>query len=218
MLTSPTSHSMATDLLMIALFSMPEFTSTPRPPIWFTGGFAYSTKHVGDIIARQSAIQLGFGLAVVVMSRHIPLSRYCLRILQIAPVCFAILYMADPFLSLVSRNWRMSLIYVNTAVKYTAQNLSVSAINVMLKKTASKEGEGNSMGRAQSRGCLGRCLGLILSGLLQAFGLWVGTLLVPWWICAGVAVVASIPVWRLDRRNGATNGDEKTGALSPLKL
>ena len=142
MLTSPTSHSMATDLLMIALFSMPEFTSTPRPPIWFTGGFAYSTKHVGDIIARQSAIQLGFGLAVVVMSRHIPLSRYCLRILPIAPVCFAILYMADPFLSLVPRNWRMPLIYVNTAVKYTAQNLSVSAINVMLKRLLRRRAKG----------------------------------------------------------------------------
>ena len=214
-LTTDISHLMATEQLLLRLFSKPKLIPPLKPSMWFTGGFGYSTKHVGEILAVQNAMQFVLGIVVVCLSRLYSLSQHRWSVLQVVPFVFATLYAVDPLLLLVPRRWRETLIYANTLVRYPTQHVSHAAIAVMLKQIAPVKDAGSFYGSTQSltTGC--RCFGSFISGPLQALGTACGTLLLPWWANALIAAVCLIPLRQAMNKDVVEFNEEEALNLSP---
>ncbi|KAF2211838.1 hypothetical protein CERZMDRAFT_42569 [Cercospora zeae-maydis SCOH1-5] len=183
-------HTISAEQLLPVLLSMPKSDTAPQLPFKFTGGFELSTKAIGGILSAQGIIQMiGTILIFPIVNRKIG-SLWTYRMVVLS---YPFLYFLVPYLSLAPDALKLPLVYVALVWKVTAQAFAFPSSSIMLANAApSSKVLGSLNGAAASAASACRAFGPTVSGLLQAAGLSLGTLGLPWWLNVLVAAIGSI--------------------------
>lgn len=188
-LTIP-SHTISAEQLLPVLFSLPESETAPSLPFKFTGGFDLPTRAIGGILSAQGLIQ------VIAMLFAFPmLTRYLgsLTLFRITVFTYPFLYIVTPYLTLVPSFMRMPCVYLILVWKVSAQAFTMpSALLMLANNTPSPKVSGTLNGAMASSASLCRTFGPTFSGLLQSAGLSMGSLGLPWWTNAAVAMIGAV--------------------------
>ena len=162
---------------------------TPSFPFKFLGGFDLPAKSIGFLLSVQGFIQMIVQLFIFPIVNN---KLGTLRTFRLVALTYPILYVLVPYLSVLPDNLRMLAIYPILLWKVTAQALSYPANAIMLANAApSKKVLGTLNGVAASAASLARAVGPTLSGLIQAAGLGLGSVGLPWWVTACIAIIGS---------------------------
>ncbi|KAM0708405.1 hypothetical protein Q7P35_005056 [Cladosporium inversicolor] len=183
-------HTISAEQLLPVLFSLPESETAPSLPFKFTGGFDLPTRAIGGILSVQGLIQ------VIAMLFAFPmLTRYLgsLTLFRITVLTYPFLYIITPYLTLAPSALRMPCVYLILVWKVSAQAFTMpSALIMLANNTPSPKVSGTLNGAMAASASLCRTFGPTFSGLLQSAGLSMGTLGLPWWTNAAVAVIGAI--------------------------
>ena len=197
---------------------MPESHKSPSLPFKFTGGFALPTKDIGFILSIQGFIQMFITIFVFpAVNRRLG----SIATFRLAAICYPILYMVVPYLTLLPTWARMPGIYIVLVWKVTAQALTFPSLAILLANAApSKRVLGTLNGVAASSASLCRAFGPTLSGLIQSGGLSLGVLGLPWWanglvaMCGAVICLCMVEDKRAYSKAEEARLDEEYGAYS----
>lgn len=171
--------------------SMPEPEASPELPFKFKAGFAFSTKTIGIILAVQGALQM---VAQLIIFPWVSRKLGSLRTFWLVIASYPFLYMITPYLALIPKEFRFPGIFMILAWKVTAQSLSYPSLAILLANAApSKKVLGTLNGAAASSASICRGFGPTVTGAIQTIGVAKGYSGLPWWACAGVALIAWIP-------------------------
>lgn len=172
------------------LFSLPESEAPVSLPFHFIGGFGFPTKYIGAILSAQGLIQV-----VAMLFAFPPLTRCLgsLTLFRITVITYPFLYLVTPYVTLAPGWFRMPCVYLILVWKVCAQAFTMpSALIMLANNTPSPKVSGTLNGAMAAAASLCRTFGPTFSGLLQAAGLSLGTLGLPWWVNASVAVLGAI--------------------------
>ena len=190
MILTSISHTISAEQLLPVLFSLPESDTAPSLPFKFTGGFDLPTRAIGGILSAQGLIQ------VIAMLFAFPmLTRYLgsLTLFRITVLTYPFLYIITPYLTLAPSALRMPCVYLILVWKVSAQAFTMpSALIMLANNTPSPKVSGTLNGAMAASASLCRTFGPTFSGLLQSAGLSLGTLGLPWWTNAAVAVIGAV--------------------------
>lgn len=183
-------HTISAEQLLPVLLSMPKSDGTPLLPFHFTGGFGLSTKAIGGILSVQGIIQM---VATIVVFPLVNRRIGSLWTYRAVVLLYPFLYIAVPYLSLLPDSLRMPAVYLILVWKVTSQAFAFPSSSIMLANAApSSKVLGTLNGAAASAASASRAFGPTLSGLLQAAGLSMGALGLPWWVNALVAAGGAV--------------------------
>jgi MFS family permease len=201
------SHTISAEQLLPVLFSLPESETAPSLPFKFTGGFDLPTRAIGGILSAQGLIQ------VIAMLFAFPvLTRYLgsLTLFRITVLTYPFLYIVTPYLTLVPSAMRMPCVYLILVWKVCAQAFTMpSALIMLANNTPSPKVSGTLNGAMAASASLCRTFGPTFSGLLQSAGLSLGTLGLPWWTNAAVAVLGAVIAVFMREEKRRTFNNEK---------
>jgi hypothetical protein len=199
--------------------SHPESEQAPQLPFKFKGGFGYSTQTIGIILSVQGVLQM---IAQLVLFPWISRRLGSLRTFWFTIASYPFLYLLAPYLALLRNDLRIPGIMLVLVWKVTAQSLSYPSLNMMLANAApSKKVLGTLNGAAASSASIFRGFGPTVSGALATLGDRNGVSGLPWWTCAGIALVAWVPGFFMEekRAHPGSQGceqDEEVGFIEPL--
>lgn len=116
-----------------------------------------------------------------------------LTLFRITVITYPFLYIVTPYLTLVPHTLRMPCVYLILIWKVCAQAFTMpSALIMLANNTPSPKVSGTLNGAMAASASLCRTFGPTFSGLLQSAGLSLGTLGLPWWTNAAVAVIGAL--------------------------
>lgn len=199
-------HTISAEQLLPVMLSLPRSNEPVRLPFFFTGGFELPTKTIGLILSGQGIVQTFAVLFVfpLVSNRIGSLATFRLAVLS-----YPLFYLLVPYLSVLPEFWRIPVLCVFIVWKVTAQAFALPPIHILLANSApSKTVLGTLNGTAASSASLCRAIGPTLSGLLQAAGLSLGCLGLPWWTSSAIALAAamlSLMITHESRQSAARN-------------
>lgn len=149
-----------------------------------------STKAIGGILSIQGIIQM---IATIIIFPIINRKIGSLWTYRSVVMLYPLLYFLVPYISLAPDALKMPLIYVALVWKVTAQAFAFPSSSIMLANSApSSKVLGTLNGAAASAASACRAFGPTVSGLLQAAGLSLGTLGLPWWVNVLVASIGAV--------------------------
>jgi hypothetical protein len=184
------SHTISAEQLLPVMFSLPTNDSPPSLPFQFTGGFAMSTKTIGKILSLQGLIQV---VATLLVFPYLQRRLGNIVLFRIAAFSYPWLYIAMPYITLISGPLRMPCVYLILVWKVSAQSFTMTPATIMLgNNSPSGRAYGRLFGVMGSAASLCRTFGPTISGILQARGLAIGSLGLPWWAMAGMAVLGAV--------------------------
>jgi hypothetical protein len=199
--------------------SSPESDKAPQLPFKFQGGFEFSSKKIGVILAVQGILQMIAQLFVFPWT----IKRLgALRTFWLTIASYPFLYLMAPYLALLPQHFRIPGIILLLVWKVTAQSLSYPSLNIMLANAApSKKVLGTLNGVAASSASVCRGFGPTISGAVATLGDINGYSGLAWWVCAIIAMVAWAPgSFMKEERNRpgfrGTQEDEEIGLTEAL--
>lgn len=149
-----------------------------------------STKSIGSILSLQGIIQT---FATLLMFPIVSGKLGSLRTFRLAVLSYPLLYILVPYLTVAPEWLRMPGLYLVIVWKVTAQAFALPPIQILLANSApSKRVLGTLNGTAASSASLCRAFGPTFSGLIQAAGLSIGCVGLPWWTSSVVAVSGAV--------------------------
>lgn len=162
----------------------------PSFPFKFLGGFDLSAKSIGFILSLQGFFQMIVQIFIFPMINKKLGSLWTFRLVAMG---YPFLYFLIPYLTVLPQNLRMLCIYPILLWKVTSQALSYPSNAMMLANSApSRKVLGTVNGVAASAASLSRALGPTLSGSIQAAGLQMGSIGLPWWITSIIAGIGTV--------------------------
>ncbi|KAF2110684.1 major facilitator superfamily domain-containing protein [Lophiotrema nucula] len=212
-------HTISLEQLIPTLMSRPdEPADSAQLPFKFTGGFKWSPKDIGTILAVQGVLQM---CAQLIVFPWISKKLGSLRTFWLTIALYPFMYLGAPYLVLLPKQYRIPGIMVLLIWKVTAQSLSYPSLAMMLANAApSKKVLGTLNGTAASSASICRGFGPTVSGSVDAFGYAHGFSGLGWWTCAAIAASAWIPGFFMkeERRRPGFRGveDEEVGLIEAL--
>ena len=185
---------------------MPVFLSEPisyeRPslPFRFTGGFAYSSKTIGFMLAIQGVYSM---LAQIFMFPYA--ARYLgpLKTFRSVVMTWPLLYLVVPYLVLLPPRLQMPATYFCLLWKITFQVLAFPSNAILLTNSApSFLVLGIINGAAASTASLARACGPTVTGLLHSWGLTIGSTGVAWWVTGFICLLGAFESMWLEEGKG----------------
>lgn len=204
-------HTISAEQLLPVLFSLPESETAPSLPFKFTGGFDLPTRSIGGILSIQGLIQvIAMLFAFPALTRHLG----SLNLFRITVFTYPFLYIVTPYLTLVPHSLRMPCVYLILIWKVCAQAFTMpSALIMLANNTPSPKVSGTLNGAMAASASLCRTFGPTFSGLLQSAGLSLGTLGLPWWTNAAVAVIGMVIAVFMREEKRRTFDNEKEAPI-----
>ncbi|KAI9657987.1 MAG: hypothetical protein M1821_002644 [Bathelium mastoideum] len=183
-------HTICAEQLLPVLLAMEKSHEIPSLPFKFSGGFDLPAKSIGLLLSIQGFFQMTMQLFVFpIINRKLG----SLRTFRLVAISYPFLYILVPYLTILPDKVRMMAIYPILLWKVTAQALSYPSNAIMLANAApSKKVLGTLNGVAASAASLSRGLGPTLSGFIQAAGLGMGLVGLPWWVTSVIAAVGTV--------------------------
>ncbi|ORY12824.1 major facilitator superfamily domain-containing protein [Clohesyomyces aquaticus] len=203
-------HTISLEQLLPILMSHDHSTDTPHLPFLFKGGFEFSPRTIGVILAIQGVLQL---FAQLVVFPWLSKRLGSLRTFWLTIATYPFLYFLAPYLALLPERFRIPGIILLLVWKVTAQALSYPSLAIMLANAApSKKVLGLLNGAAASSASVCRGFGPTVSGAVDTFGDGLGMSGLAWWTCAGIAAIGWGPGFFMKeerRRPGFRGAEEK---------
>ncbi|KAI9684156.1 MAG: hypothetical protein M1829_003426 [Trizodia sp. TS-e1964] len=198
-------HSVAFDqLLTVFMHRQRQSIDSPNVhlPFKFSGGFGLKA----DTIGFWFALYGGFGM-VIQFIIFPPLARRfgVLNCLKVCAVGFPIVYLLTPFTALLSANpnQQQLVMFVLMLFKCVFVIFAFPCSTILLTNSAvSLRILGTLNGFATSISAIGRASGPAIGGSAFTIGMRIGYVILPWWVLAGMAGIAAVPVWMLIEMDG----------------
>ena len=204
-------HSIGYDQLLPIFMHYPRQTDrSTNPnvslPLKFTGGFGINSDRIGLIL-------VAYGIVGMFIQFFIfpPLARRwgVLNSLKSVVIIFPAVYVLTPFAALLpsQRSQQIGVFFI-MLFKCWAVIFAFPCSTILLTNSAtSLRILGTLNGVAVSVSALGRAAGPAIGGWTFTVGANIGYGVLPWWILAGVAVLAAVPVWWLIETEGIGRDD-----------
>ena len=163
---------------------MPVFLSEPistQPvslPFHFTGGFGFSSKTVGYMLAVQGVYSM---VAQFCLFPRVAEHFGTLKTFRFVLITWPLLYLLVPYLVLLPQRLQMPGVYLCLLWKITAHVFAFPSNAILLRNSAPSSHLGMVNGAGASFASLSRALGPTVTGLIHSWGLDVGTNGVAWW-------------------------------------
>lgn len=184
------SHSVSFDVLMPIFLSEPQRHDQSILPFMFTGGFGFSTRAIGIMMAVQAvyAMIAQLWLFPFVIRRLGPLKAFRMVVWVWPLLCVIV-----PYLSLLPGHAQIAGIYITLFVKMTLHVIAFPSNAILLAEAAqSKSVRGTINGGAAAAACFARAVGPFVTGSIHARGLADGCGGLAWWAMGIVAAVGSV--------------------------
>ncbi|ORX99415.1 major facilitator superfamily domain-containing protein [Clohesyomyces aquaticus] len=132
---------------------------------------------------------------------------------------FPFVYFLVPFLVLIpmpipsSSVWGTGAVLLLLLAKATITTFSFPCSMILLSRSATSPGVlGTLNGLATSSSALCRGVGALVFGRLLTRGLETGSVVLPWWVVAGIAVLGAVPIfWMIDKEDGGKKVGKEWG-------
>lgn len=184
----------------------------PELPFKFNGGFAFSTKAIGFMMAVQGFYSMiaQLWLFPLLIRRFGTLDTF-----RFVMVVWPFLYFLVPYLVLLPTQIQSAGIYFCLLVKITFHVIAFPSSAILLTNAApSKAVLGTINGVAASTACLARAFGPTVSGSIHSAGLKLGYNGLAWWAGGIVCAVGALESFFVEETDGRTDGpseeDEQT--------
>ena len=202
---------------------MPVFLSEGHPqteqilPFKISGGFGFSTKTIGFMMAVQGVYSMIAQLWLFPFSiRRIGTLSAFRSVMLIWPL----VYFAVPYLILLPQRFQTAGIYTALLIKITFHVIAFPSNAILLTNAApSKSVLGTINGVASSAACLARAFGPTVTGSIHSLGLKVGCNGLAWWaggiVCA-IGALESFWMEEVDNRSDQNSEEEEQALCEPL--
>lgn len=204
------SHSISFDQLMPVFLSEPPTKETVQLPFRFSGGFGYSTKRIGSMLAVQAVYSMFAQLLIFpIIARKLG----SLNTLRLAIWSWPILYLVVPYAVLLPAFCRDGAVYTILLLKMTVHVLAFPSIAILTANSApSKAVLGTVNGAAASTASLARAFGPTVTGVVHTWGLNLGVAGLAWWLCGSICLIGAVEsLWM---REDAQDDQANSAALS----
>ena len=193
---------------MPVFLSEPVSTDAVSLPFSFTGGFGYSTKKIGFILAIQGLYSMVAQLLIFPMAAS---KMGSLNTLRLAIWVWPLLYALVPYTVLLPSSCQESAVYAVLLLKITFHVLAFPSIAILIANAApSKNVLGLVNGAAASTASLARALGPTVTGAVHSWGLDIGATGIAWWFCGIICLIGAIEsLWMREH-----SGDDQYDALA----
>ena len=188
---------------------MPVYLSEPistKPvslPFQVTGGFGFSTKKIGSVLAVQGVYSM---VAQLFLFPRVVDYFGTLKTFRFVIMTWPLLYLLVPYLVLLPQRLQMPGIYVCLLWKITAHTFSFPSNAILLKRSApSLLVLGVVNGAGASTASLARALGPTITGLIHSWGLEVGSNGVAWWFNGLVCIAGALESLWIEEVEGSTD-------------
>ena len=175
---------------------MPVFLSEPistQPislPFHLTGGFGFSSKTVGYMLAVQGVYSM---VAQFCLFPRVAEHFGTLKTFRFVLMTWPLLYLLVPYLVLLPQRLQMPGVYLCLLWKITAHVFAFPSNAILLRNSApSLLVLGVVNGAGASTASLARALGPTVTGLIHSWGLDIGTNGVAWWANGLVCLVGAL--------------------------
>lgn len=205
-------HNIAFDQLVPIFMHYPaqdHSSSDPdfQPPLRFSGGFGLDSARIGLLFTL-------YGVSGMIIQFFIfpPVARRygIVNCLRVCSVVMPITYLIIPFTALLpDQTSQMVVVFIVWVAKGFASTFAFPCSTILLTNSASSlRVLGTLNGLATSMGALGRAAGPAICGAMFTLGVERGYVIAPWWLLAGIAFVAAVPVFFLVEGEGFGGDDE----------
>ena len=219
------SHSISFDQLMPVFLSEPISMDPPSLPLYFRGGFGYSTEKIGFMLAVQGVYSMAAQLFVFPLAAR---KLGSLNTLRLAITLWPILYISVPYAVLLPIFLREPAVYVILLLKITFHVLAFPATAILVTNAApSRSVLGLINGASASTASLSRAFSPTITGAIHTWGLHLGMTGLAWWIGGIVCLFGAMEsswMQEVDResqisRNACEANEVARGALlDPLRI
>ena len=192
---------------------MPIFLSEPvstKPislPFRFTGGFGFSSKTVGSVLAVQGVYSM---VAQLCLFPRVAGHFGVLNTFRFVLMTWPLLYLVVPYLVLLPQRLQMPGVYLCLLWKITAHTFAFPSNAMLLRRAAPSLlvlGVGNGAGA--STASLARALGPTVTGLFHSWGLEIGSNGVAWWANGVICILGALEsLWIEEVVEGETDHAE----------
>lgn len=185
-------HTISLEQLLPILMSKPVPDATGQQlPLFFKGGFGWSTQTNGGFLATQGFLQM---FAQVMLFPWLSKKLGSLRTFWVAMAMYPVLYLLAPYLVLLPAALRIPGLFLLLIGKVTFQSLSYPSLAIILTNSSpSKRVLGTLNGVAMSTASISRGFGPTISGALDSLGDTIGMTGLAWWTIAAVALLGWLP-------------------------
>ena len=202
---------------------MPTFLSEPHSevppslPFKFSGGFEFSTKTIGFMIAVQGFYSM---IAQLWLFPFLIRRLGTLHTFRLVMVVWPLLYFIVPYLVLLPTSVQSIGIYCALLAKITFHVIAFPSNAILITNAApSKTVLGTINGVAASTACLARSLGPTVTGSIHAFGLKFGYNGLGWWAGGLVCAIGAFESFMIEDTDGRTEHavqEEEQTTCEPL--
>ena len=194
---------------------MPVFLSEPVSmdpvslPFHFTGGFGFSTKKIGSVLAVQGVYSM---VAQLFLFPRAVNYFGTLNTYRFVIMTWPLLYLLIPYLVLLPQRLQMPGIYFCLLWKITAHTFAFPSNAILLRRSApSLLVLGVVNGAGASTASLARAFGPTITGLIHSWGLDIGSSGVAWWMNGLICVVGALESLWIKEVEGSTSGPDRQG-------
>jgi hypothetical protein len=197
-------HSVAYDQLLPIFMHYPvQSINDPevKLPLKFAGGFGIDSNRIGLLF-------MIYGIYGMVIQFAIfpPFARRfgVLNCLKGCSIAFPLVYLAQPFTALLPTDrTRQAATLGLMSIKGFCAIFSFPCSTILLTNSASSlKILGTLNGVATSISAIGRAAGPALAGAAFTSGVDIGYVIISFWLLAGIAVIAAVPMWWLVEMEG----------------
>ena len=202
---------------MPVFLSEPHSDVPPSLPFKFSGGFEFSTKSIGFMIAVQGFYSM---LAQLWLFPFLIRRLGTLHTFRLVMVVWPLLYFTVPYLVLLPTSMQSTGIYFALLAKITFHVIAFPSNAILITNAApSKTVLGTINGVAASTACLARSFGPTITGSIHAFGLKHGYNGLAWWAGGLVCAIGAFESFLIEDNDGRTEStvqEEEQTICEPL--
>ena len=202
-------HNMAFDQLLPVYLDLTPLKTPPSAtnPLKFAGGFGLTHVQIG-------LITTCYGVAGMLIQFLLfpPIARkygvlFCMKCCAVG---FPVAYFLTPFTALFpTTRARVGTMFAVMMVKCVCSIFAFPCSTILLTNSASSlRVLGTLNGFATSFSAIGRAIGPLIGGLAFTAGVEAGYVVAPWWMFTVIGVVAAVPVWLLEEKEGFGGDDD----------
>ena len=175
---------------MPVFLSEPATQDPPSLPFHFRGGFGYSTKKIGFMLAVQGIYSM---IAQIFIFPFAARRFGTLNTFRFVIIVWPLLYFLVPYMVLLPTGMQQPAVYLALLSKITFQVLAFPSTAILLTNAApSKLVLGVINGVSASTASLARACGPTITGIVHSWGLDLGTTGFAWWMSGIICAIGAI--------------------------
>ena len=191
---------------MPVFLSQPIAGDPPSLPLHITGGFGYSSKKIGFMLAIQGIYSM---IAQILIFPLAARQFGTLTTFRFVVTAWPLLYFLVPYTVLLPAKLQEPAVYLVLLSKITFQVLAFPSIAILLTNAApSTLVLGTINGVSASMASLARACGPTITGMIHSWGLDLGSSGLAWWMSGFICMIGAVESLWMEEIDGRVNRSE----------